>query len=634
MAILKLPPETRSQLLAQFTIDTLPSAVRELLQNSIDAGATDIEIRLDLISFSVYVQDNGTGIAQNELEFVGKRYYTSKACNNIASDGLFGFRGEALHLLSTSTRTTIVSKTKGNNTYVIRKKPEFFFEAPLLFEYNDEVANAPESTFHIALMGESGTVVCAHNLFSPLRRKILSEFSEERIISELKDVVFLSSLMANVTINVSVLNPNLRALDLIIARKILPSEVPHAFFDIFRDIYGSQALPQCQTLTGNYKDFSLNGVIGTHPSYSRRFQFVFINGKLASLPDADSRTITSMFSDARFGSLGRSSPSKRSSASPVFIINFTTPKTLQGPLLCHSEHHEWPTMLKMLLNVLSSFLNVSGFQYTLTPQTSPQKRRRLDGPPRPGKCLTPRITLSGKDETKYVQLHLSKEDLAHCTVIRQLERKFILVTVRRMSRNSLVVLDQHACDERIRLEEMLRGFILLFREEEANLRQKIGSKIEIELPMGEVSVLLEYKKELHRLGIDFFSEGTILTVTHLPEILQRTSPEALRDGLLQFVSESPEALRDGILQYVSEGLVSAPGELDKGWFSIVAKLPRMIIEAFNSRACRSAVMFGDELLADEMAYLVKGLSQCILPFQCAHGRPTVAPIAELRKSDQ
>ena len=57
--------------------------------------------------------------------------------------------------------------------------------------------------------------------------------------------------------------------------------------------------------------------------------------------------------------------------------------------------------------------------------------------------------------------------------------------------------------------------------------------------------------------------------------------------------------------------------------------PAAALRVLASRACRSAIMFGETLSLDQCQTLLDELSQCKLPFQCAHGRPTVVPIFEL-----
>lgn len=53
---------------------------------------------------------------------------------------------------------------------------------------------------------------------------------------------------------------------------------------------------------------------------------------------------------------------------------------------------------------------------------------------------------------------------------------------------------------------------------------------------------------------------------------------------------------------------------------------------FSSKACRSAVMFGDPLTPLECELLVHNLTECYLPFQCAHGRPSITPLTVINQS--
>jgi len=74
----------------------ISACVQQLVENSLDAGATSIECRIDCSKFSVSVTDNGRGISVDELRNIGLRYCTSKEM----SRGAYGFRGEALHSIA------------------------------------------------------------------------------------------------------------------------------------------------------------------------------------------------------------------------------------------------------------------------------------------------------------------------------------------------------------------------------------------------------------------------------------------------------------------------------------------------------------------------------------------------------
>lgn len=101
-----LPPRTSSLIRSSTIVPTLPSILSELVQNSMDARATAIQCSVDLDTWTVRVEDNGTGIAQHDLALLrtAARHLTSKlsvAENGTADEAFarvatYGFRGEAL----------------------------------------------------------------------------------------------------------------------------------------------------------------------------------------------------------------------------------------------------------------------------------------------------------------------------------------------------------------------------------------------------------------------------------------------------------------------------------------------------------------------------------------------------------
>lgn len=79
------------------------------------------------------------------------------------------------------------------------------------------------------------------------------------------------------------------------------------------------------------------------------------------------------------------------------------------------------------------------------------------------------------------------------------------------------------------------------------------------------------------------------------------------------------------------------GELEcssNSWVHQLSGCPQSILDLLNSRACRSAIMFNDPLSLEECEALVSRLSRCAFPFQCAHGRPSMIPILDLRSLTQ
>ena len=197
-----------------------------------------------------------------------------------------------------------------------------------------------------------------------------------------------------------------------------------------------------------------------------------------------------------------------------------------------------------------------------------------------------------------------KEDLSQAKVIGQVEKKFILAKIANPSGDLLVLIDQHAADERIKVEKLM-----LQLEETLEMKPPLlYDAAEMEKPR-----LRGWLPLFNSWGISF-EVGQVLTVSKLPVLVAercRADPKVLIDLIRREIWKPQPAIGVG------------------DWISRLSCCPGGLVDLVNSRACRSAVMFGDELSNNECEYLVSCLGKCRLPFQCAHGRPSMVAIGKV-----
>lgn len=259
---------------------------------------------------------------------------------------------------------------------------------------------------------------------------------------------------------------------------------------------------------------------------------------------------------------------------------------------------------------------------------------------------------------------LPRQGLATATIIAQVDQKFILAkfgptqppaTVAYDSESVLVLIDQHAADERCRVEQL---FEEMFISPGSLSQHDQVETVEIDpisfgISTTETALFRKYSDFFGNWGIGYNITAKAVTevivqVHALPALIAercRLEPNLIVDLLRREIwnSEEENAKPGGLKRparnfsadNISDGqefsLDRTAAIAAHPWVQKMSACPQGILDLLNSRACRGAIMFNDPLSVQECETLVTRLSRCAFPFQCAHGRPSMIPILDLRR---
>ncbi|KAH7153391.1 hypothetical protein EDB81DRAFT_791302, partial [Dactylonectria macrodidyma] len=241
---------------------------------------------------------------------------------------------------------------------------------------------------------------------------------------------------------------------------------------------------------------------------------------------------------------------------------------------------------------------------------------------------------------------VSRDGLTKAVVISQVDKKFILVKLpledtipkeSKVEKNSsaLVMLDQHAVDERCRLEDLMADYFVhnpSSGDTKANV-EVLGRPLAFEVSSKEHSLLGLHRDHFAAWGIVYTTPFETKPASKQRKIIVTGLPPSILERCRQEPRLLIDILRKEIWHIADNGpprpSLTRRSQAEAPSISNFHGCPQGILEMLHSRACRSAIMFNDPLTNDECARLLSRLSQCAFPFQCAHGRPSIAPLVDL-----
>lgn len=557
-----LPPEIVSKIAAGEVIERPASVLKELLENSLDAKSTVIEIAVqDAGKTLIQVRDNGAGIPEDDLDTVFNRHATSKISqiDDLYAIASLGFRGEALYSIAAVADVTLRTKTDAQNSgWSVHVRG------------NERLSRKPCSM-------RSGTSIEIKELFfnTPARKKFLKSNTAE--FNRIADLFMPYTLLFPQT-RFKLSHDNKPILDFAPAQNIREriAQALHVNKDDL--IEGERDYAE--------KNISLRLVLGDINIQRGRkdMQFVFVNDR-----PVENKTISYHINEIYRSLLAPG-------VYPLFCVYIRMPAT-ELDVNVHPTKRE--VKIRDEASLVAVLRNFSE-QLLMTRSKARQSTSLFIAPDRPTQDPV------GQSEQKQMQLALAESIALYKTDIAQ-DKQTDLRSKLRQARylgnllktfllfettDSLLVIDQHAAQERISYEK-LKGQI----ERSAVEVQKLLVPLTFKATTQELLVWEGIKGVLEKIGFEttLFDKETIAVHSH-PQLI--TDPENSVRNLLageQIAKMDPD------------------------------KLARL--------ACRSSVMAGFAMNKEQAEYQRGALLQARDPFTCPHGRPTVVEIPEsaLRK---
>ncbi len=605
MSRIRLLPETvASQVAAGEVVERPGSVVKELVENSIDAGARKVDILIRRGGISLMrVIDDGSGMDRDDALLSLERHATSKirSVSDLEAIGTLGFRGEALPSIASVSRFRLTTR-----------EPDAVAGTEIVVNGGkiDIVRDGGEAP---------GTQVEVRSLFYnvPARRKFLrAENTESRNIEHQLHLQAIGHAQIAFTFTRD-------------DRVAFQLPATATLTDRIRDLYGNQLLQQLVALNGSHSpQIRISGLIGQAglSRQTRGQQLVFVNGRAIESPLITAAVregyhttlmkgqypVTFLFLELDPGAVDVNvHPAKRE-------VRFRDPNGVREAIArCIQEtlargRADWqekfrpPAPAPTQPTVDPSTGLRTGL--TLRPQVIVPEESHRELPQfesgrsgSPNRSETP-VRLGPIDVNRLSQeAHRDEKAKPHAQqqfqIIGVLNKLYVLME----NADGLVLVDQHAAHERILFEELRRRM-----EEQGVPAQKLLITQTFELPPRDADWIEQNLSILQKMGIGIESFGpNTFKIDSLPGFLN--------------VTDGAQFMRKVIDDLKSASERSSPLRLGE---DMIAK-----------SVCRHAVKANDPLRYLEVAKLIQDLLECDLPYCCPHGRPTMIQIsnAELEK---
>lgn len=607
MTIRVLPSNLVNQIAAGEVIERPASVIKELVENAIDAGADKIEVTLvgggkNLIT----VTDNGKGICQEELPLAVERHATSKLPDNdLFNINFLGFRGEALPSIASVAKMTISSRQKGSDS-----------------GWQISVNGGDKGEVKPAAVAW-GTKIEVRDLFytTPARLKFMKSDSSE------------AAQCVDMLQRIALANPQISFyLESDGKKKVALNACQGELFDCRQrrvaDVMGGEFEENSVAIDAHNDFCKISGFIGV-PTYNKAnslSEFLFVNNR----PVRDKLIL-----GAIKGAYQDMMTAGRYPACAVFIevepmyvdvnvhptkaeVRFYDNGAIRGLLVGSIRHAlSFGGQKSAETGGLEHLLEctIEGEENDLAPLHTPQpdenyilRERAVSFSATPfnhvhnfgvgrGKSTVSTMSIPALESKFSVRVaeEPSSETLDEVGELGLAKAQFHNTYIISQTKDSIVIVDQHAAHERITMERMKQS---MAKHEQVPAQMLLLPEV-VDLSMSEKENVLEYAPQLSQLGLrlEEFGASAVL-VREIPALLGDTDVKKLVRDIAAEISE-----------WGGEYVLS-----DK------------IHHICATIACHGSVRAGRPLNIEEMNHLLRDMEKTEHSGQCNHGRPTYVKI--------
>lgn len=594
--IVKLDKLTINKIAAGEVIERPASVVKELVENSIDAGSSEITINIQEGGKKlIEVIDNGSGMTHDDVLLAVQRYSTSKIkeADDLFSINTLGFRGEALASIVSIAMVEIITKVKNQD-----------LGAHLVIEGGEIKSDNKIST-------TSGTKIMIKNLFFnvPVRRKFLKSISTE--MNHITEFITKYAL-AYPDISFSLIHNG----------KTVISSPKGNLISQITEIFGKNIAKGCLEINNQENGYTIKGHI-TKPELSRKskdYMYTFVNGRPIS-----NKTLN----DSIIQGYGTSIPHGRY---PIVFAYLELPLDELDinvhPTKKEVRFSQESKIFSLVETAIVEALQASGLkiferitetrtQPTLLQELKIQDIKKISDKTSAQPLFISKVETTTKPDSRIItsktqviedflsiekvseeRFPIPKEKTREIRIIGILKDTYIIAE----TQEGLFLCDQHAAHEKINYIKYLKQLL----NKKVKIQQLL-SPVNIDLKPSEFEIIKEIISELNKFGfeVEVFGKNELI-IRAIPSIMKTTISYDVAKDIIDIFKENVSEIKKDMefedLSFIKD-----------------------IISVF---ACRRSIKAGDHITINQAEKLIAELLSLDEPFTCPHGRPTIIILNE------